>query len=75
MPEMDGFEATQHIRQHEAAGSQPARHLPIIAMTANALAGDRERCMAAGMDDYMSKPFQRQMLHHLLTRWLSQPGA
>ncbi len=75
MPEMDGFEATRHIRRHEAAGSQPARHLPIIAMTANALAGDRERCMAAGMDDYVPKPFQRQMLHHLLARWLSQPSA
>jgi signal transduction histidine kinase len=75
MPEMDGFEATRHIRQREAAATQSARHLPIIAMTASALAGDRERCMAAGMDDYVPKPFQRQMLHHLLARWLSQPSA
>jgi signal transduction histidine kinase/ActR/RegA family two-component response regulator len=75
MPEMDGFEATRHIRQQEATATPPSRHLPIIAMTANALVGDRERCMAAGMDDYLPKPFQRQMLHGLLTRWLSQPSA
>jgi CheY-like chemotaxis protein len=75
MPEMDGFEATRHIRQQEAGAAAAARRLPIIAMTANALAGDRERCMAAGMDDYVPKPFQRQKLHHMLSRWLSQPRA
>jgi signal transduction histidine kinase/ActR/RegA family two-component response regulator len=75
MPEMDGYEATRHIRQQEATVESEARHLPIIAMTANALVGDRERCLAAGMDDYVPKPFQRQMLHELLARWLTQPSA
>jgi signal transduction histidine kinase/ABC-type amino acid transport substrate-binding protein/CheY-like chemotaxis protein len=75
MPEMDGFEATRRIRAQEAAGSEPGRHVPIIAMTANALAGDRERCMAAGMDDYLPKPFRRQALHALLGRRLGQRSA
>jgi signal transduction histidine kinase len=75
MPEMDGFEATRRIRAEEAAASGPGRHVPIIAMTANALVGDRELCMAAGMDDYLPKPFRRQALHALLGRWLSERSA
>jgi CheY-like chemotaxis protein len=75
MPEMDGFEATRRIREQEAAAPEPGRHVPIIAMTANALVDDRERCMAAGMDDYLPKPFRRQALHALLGRWLRQPSA
>ncbi len=67
MPEMDGFEATKAIRAKEAAAS----HTPIIAMTANAMVGDREQCLAAGMDDYLSKPFSLEMLEDMLSQWLS----
>jgi CheY-like chemotaxis protein len=73
MPEMDGFEATQAIRRHEAATG--ARRLPIAAVTANAVIGDRERCFSAGMDDYLSKPFTRAQLGELLLRWLPQAIA
>ena len=59
MPELDGFETTQRIRAEETASS---KHIHIIAMTANAMAGDSERCLAAGMDDYVSKPISRQAL-------------
>jgi len=65
MPEMDGFEATREIRRLEAAGQLPVqqgRRLPIIALTANALKGDRERCIEAGMDDYASKPIDLKAL-------------
>ena len=68
MPVMDGFTATGEIRRREAAHG--AQRLPIIALTANAMEGDRERCLRAGMDDFLSKPFsQRQLLSHL-SRWL-----
>jgi CheY-like chemotaxis protein/HPt (histidine-containing phosphotransfer) domain-containing protein len=59
MPEMDGFQATQAIRTAERASG---RHVPIIAMTAHALPGDREKCLEAGMDDYVSKPIRRESL-------------
>ena len=67
MPEMDGFEATSLIRQQERAWG----HIPIVAMTANAMAEDRARCLAIGMDDFLSKPVQPQDLAEILRRWLS----
>ena len=72
MPVMDGFEATDEIRRWEEGVGLP--RTPIIALTANALQGDRERCMAAGMDDYLGKPFTLQDLSALLERWLP-PGV
>jgi PAS domain S-box-containing protein len=66
MPEMDGFEATRLIREREAG----ARRVPILAMTANAMAGDRERCLASGMDDYLAKPIAILDLKEALLRWL-----
>jgi two-component system, sensor histidine kinase and response regulator len=66
MPELDGIEATARIRAEEADGE----HLPIIAMTASAMEGDRERCLEAGMDDYISKPLRPDQLDAVLERWL-----
>ncbi len=67
MPEMDGYSATEALRSREAG---TGRRIPVIALTANALAGDRERCLAAGMDDFLTKPFQRERLAAALSRWL-----
>lgn len=89
MPEMDGFHATREIRRLEAIGTGheaidswttcpwplAPRHIPIIAMTANALQEDRGRCLAAGMDDYLSKPVQAKILAEVLARWTAAPAV
>ena len=67
MPEMDGFDAARAIRKAELTSGC---HIPIIAMTANAMEGDRERCIAAGMDDYVSKPVSLEGLNKVLQLWL-----
>jgi two-component system, sensor histidine kinase and response regulator len=64
MPEMDGYEATAKIREAER---QTGRHLPIVAMTAHAMKGDRESCLAAGMDSYISKPIRAQQVFEAIT--------
>lgn len=68
MPVMDGFEATAAWRQEEQSSN--LLPLPIIALTANAITGDREYCLGKGMSDYLSKPFSPEQLHQLLSRWL-----
>jgi len=72
MPIMDGYTATRHMRKLQEEGS--IGKLAIIAMTANAMVGDREKCLAAGMDDYMSKPLNRALIEQILRKWLP-PGA
>jgi len=75
MPEMDGYQVAAHVRERERAATAhtAARHIPIIALTAHALEADRTRCLAAGMDDYLSKPCSKKMLQAALLRWL--PGC
>ncbi|MYM99253.1 response regulator, partial [Duganella vulcania] len=71
MPGLDGLAATRQIRQREAA---QGGHVPIIAMTARAMAGDRERCLEAGMDDYLAKPVDSQQLRAMLLRYQPDSG-
>ncbi|MBI5850650.1 MAG: response regulator [Planctomycetes bacterium] len=73
MPEMDGFEATARIRAREAVVSPGGRRLPIIALTANAMQGDHDRCKEAGMDDYLSKPVTAAALRAAVLRWVGAP--
>ncbi len=72
MPEMDGFEATQAIRQQEQNAAGSGRRIPIIALTANASGADRDRCLAAGMDEYCGKPFQPKQLLRLIEGLLTE---
>jgi signal transduction histidine kinase/CheY-like chemotaxis protein len=71
MPEMDGFETTRRIRAREAG---TGHHVPIVALTANAMEADRERCLAVGMDDYLSKPVRPDDLYVIIDRWCSGAG-
>ena len=71
MPQMDGFEATMEIRRLEPVGT----HMPIIAMTAGAMAGDEEKCLAAGMDAYVSKPVKAEVMAELLSQWIPSQGS
>jgi two-component system, sensor histidine kinase and response regulator len=70
MPVMDGYQATAAIRSREAGG---VWHVPIIALTANAMPGDIEKCLEAGMDDYLSKPYSATDLSAALSRWVPLP--
>jgi two-component system sensor histidine kinase/response regulator len=69
MPEMDGFEATVAIREKEKAGGA---RLPIVALTAHAMKGDREKCLAAGMDGYLTKPIRTVELDEVLKKYLAR---
>ncbi len=72
MPEMDGYEATRTVRDIEAKAGQDA--VPIVGVTANALTGDRQKCLDAGMDDYISKPFSPAQLDHLVGKYIKSDG-
>lgn len=78
MPEVDGYEATKMIRKRESFTGKERHRVPIIALTAHALEGDRELCLAAGMDDYLSKPFNSSQIATVLQKWTQlsndQPG-
>jgi len=73
MPVMNGLQAAQAIRDAEAGAGDSTHHVPIIAVTAHAMSGDRERCLAAGMDDYLSKPVSPEKLEAIIQKWVDSP--
>jgi len=75
MPEMDGFEAVRRFRSAAANGYATAADVPIVALTANALAGDAERCLQAGFNDYLAKPVRREQLDDALGRWVAESAV
>ena len=82
MPQLDGYDAARAIRQRERSAASEGEgvesrnaHVPIIALTAHAMSGDREACLAAGMDDHLSKPFSKHQLAEMLDRWLPHAPA
>jgi signal transduction histidine kinase/CheY-like chemotaxis protein/HPt (histidine-containing phosphotransfer) domain-containing protein len=75
MPEMDGFAATRSIREGETKAGPRARRMPIVALTAHAMKSDREECLAAGMDDYVSKPFTKEDLRRVLAKWITEASV
>jgi CheY-like chemotaxis protein/HPt (histidine-containing phosphotransfer) domain-containing protein len=70
MPELDGYETTKIIRENEKSSG---KHIPIVALTANAMIGDSEKCIAAGMDDYIAKPIAEESLVEILSQWIALP--
>lgn len=75
MPDVDGYEAARMIRQRESLAGKKGRHIPIVALTAHALEGDRELCLEAGMDDYLSKPFNADQIATILRKWTHDLGT
>jgi CheY-like chemotaxis protein len=71
MPELDGYETTRRIRRDKGDNWQ----VPVVALTAHAMAGDRERCLAAGMNDYLAKPFRETELAGVVGRWIGKSGV
>jgi CheY-like chemotaxis protein len=70
MPVMDGMESTKTIRQWETNSGKKSIRIPIIAMTAHAMKGDKDKCLEVGMDDYITKPIKREIVYSVLEKWI-----